>query len=47
MWTARAIEQAGKGVFSENIIDDVTPTRLAKYFLKVGDQYQISKDIRR
>ncbi|HJB32803.1 MAG TPA: PAS domain-containing protein [Candidatus Oscillibacter excrementavium] len=44
---SRAIEQAGKGVFSENIIDDVTPTRLAKYFLKVGDQYQISKDIRR
>ena len=44
---SRAIEQAGKGVFSENIIDDVTPARLAKYFLKVGDQYQISKDIRR
>ena len=44
---SRAIEQAGKGVFSENIIDDVTPTRLAKYFLKVGDQYQISKEIRR
>ena len=44
---SRAIEQAGKGVFSENIIDDVTPARLAKYFLKVGDQYQISKEIRR
>lgn len=44
---SRAIEQAGRGVFSENIIDDVTPTRLAKYFLKVGDQYQISKEIRR
>ena len=44
---SRAIEQAGKGVFPENIIDDVTPTRLAKYFLKVGDQYQISKEIRR
>ena len=44
---SRAIEQAGRGVFSENIIDDVTPTRLAKYFLKAGDQYQISKEIRR
>ena len=44
---SRALEQAGKGVFSENIIDDVTPDRLAKFFLKVGDQYQISKDIRR
>mgnify|MGYP000038698715 CR=1 FL=1 len=44
---SRAIEQAGKGVFSENIIDDVTPDRLAKFFLKQNDQYQISKDIRR
>ena len=44
---SRAIEQAGKGVFSENIIDDVTPDRLAKFFLKVCDQYQISKEIRR
>lgn len=43
---SRAIEQAGKGVFSENIIDDVTPGRLAKHFLKVGDQYQISRSIR-
>ena len=44
---SRAIEQAGKGIFSENIIDDVTPNRLAKLFLKVGDQYHISKSIRR
>ena len=44
---SRAIEQAGKGVFSENILDDVTPDRLAKFFLKVGDQYQISKALRR
>ena len=44
---SRAIEQAGKGTFSENIIDDITPARLAKYFLKVGAQYQISKEIRR
>ena len=44
---SRAIEQAGKGVFSENIIDDVTPDRLAKYFIKVGDQYHISKSLRR
>ena len=44
---SRAIEQAGKGVFSENIIDDVTPDRLAKFFLKINDQYQISKEIRR
>ncbi len=44
---SRAIEQAGKGFFSENIIDDVTPDRLARFFVKQNDQYQISKDIRR
>ena len=44
---SRALEQASKGIFSENIIDDVTPDRLAKFFLKLNDQYQISKEIRR
>lgn len=44
---SRAIEQAGKGIFSENIIDDITPGRLAKHFIKTGDQYQISKEVRR
>ena len=43
----RAIEQAGKGIFSENIIDDVTSDRLAKFFLKLNDRYQISREIRR
>lgn len=44
---AKAIETAGKGVFSESIVDDVSPERLSKYFSKRNDQYQISKDIRR
>lgn len=44
---SRAIEQAGKGFYSENIIDDVAPERLAKYFVKQNHQYQISKEIRR
>ena len=43
----QAIEQAGKGVFSESIIEDVSPERLAKYFMKRNDQYAISKSIRR
>ncbi len=43
----QAIEQAGRGVFQENIIDDVSPERLAKYFIKRNDQYHISKAIRR
>ena len=44
---SRAIEQAGRGIFSENIIDDVSPERLSKYFMKQGDQYHIAKSIRR
>ena len=43
----KAIEQAGKGVFSENILDDVSSERLAKYFSKKNEQYHISKEIRR
>ena len=43
----RAIEQAGKGIFSESILDDVSPERLARFFTKKNDQYMISKDIRR
>lgn len=30
----RAIEQAGKGIFTESILEDVSPERLAKYFTK-------------
>ena len=44
---SKSIEQASKGTFSENIIDDVSPDRLARFFIKQNDQYQISKEIRR
>ncbi|MDO5134993.1 MAG: chemotaxis protein CheB [Eubacteriales bacterium] len=44
---AGSIERAGKGIYSENIVDDVTPDRLAKFFVKHGDHYHIAKDIRR
>ncbi|HJA68226.1 MAG TPA: PAS domain-containing protein [Candidatus Mediterraneibacter cottocaccae] len=43
----KAIEQAGKGVFTESILDDVSSERLAKFFTKKNDQYTISKEIRR
>lgn len=43
----RAIEQAGKGAYSENIIDDVSADRLTRFFTKHNDQYHISKAIRR
>lgn len=44
---SKAIEQAGKGVYSENIVEDVSIDRLAKFFTRRGDQYVISKEIRR
>ena len=43
----RAIEQAGKGLFTESILDDVSSERLARFFSKKNDQYAISKEIRR
>ena len=43
----KAVEQAGKGVFSESILDDVSSERLARFFTKKNDQYIISKEIRR
>lgn len=43
----KAIEQAGKGVFSESIVDDVSAERLTRFFIKRNDQYQICKDIRK
>ena len=44
---SKAVEQASKGIYSENIIDDVSSDRLAKFFIKQNDQYQIVRDIRR
>lgn len=42
-----AVEIAGKGVYAENIADNVDADRLLKYFYKKGDKYIISKDIHR
>ena len=44
---SRAIEQAGKGVYTESILDDVSTERLARFFTKKNEQYIISKEIRR
>lgn len=42
-----AIEQARKGYYPDNITADVTPERLARYFVpEEGGGYRISKDIR-
>ncbi len=42
-----AVEFASRGVYCENIVDDVTNERLQKYFMKKGDSYVINKDIRK
>ena len=42
----KAIEKAGKGVFPESIIEDVSSERLARFFVKRDDTYHISKEIR-
>ena len=44
---SKSIEKASKGIYSENIIDDVSADRLAKFFVKQNDQYQIVREIRR
>lgn len=42
-----AIQKAGKGIFTESIVADVTEERLAKYFVKKDDLYYISPVIRK
>ncbi len=42
----RALARARSGVFSENIVNEVSPPRLRRYFAKVPGGYQISKAVR-
>lgn len=41
-----ALEKARAGIYPENIILDVSPERLRRFFIKVNGGYQISKTIR-
>jgi two-component system CheB/CheR fusion protein len=41
-----AIEKARKGVFPSNIVTDVSPERLARYFINDNDGYRINAAIR-
>lgn len=43
---ADAIEKARRGVFPDNIVGDVSPERLARYFISDGGSYRVSKEIR-
>ena len=42
-----AVTFAGKGVYSENIIDSVSPARLSRYFTRQNTTYTINRDIRK
>ena len=44
---SKAIEQAGKGCYSANIVDDVSSDRLSRFFIKQNDHYQVSRDLRK
>jgi len=41
-----AIEKGRAGFYAENIVSDVSPSRLARFFTKVPGGYRVSKDIR-
>ena len=41
-----AIEKARQGLYPDNIVKDVSPERLRRFFTKVEQGYQVSKDIR-
>lgn len=41
-----AIETARNGIYYGNIIADVSPERLERFFLKQGEKYQVKKELR-
>ncbi len=43
----QAVEQAGRGVFPASIASDLTKERLEQFFIKYGDTYQFSPQLRK
>ncbi len=43
---ARAIDKARTGVYVQNIVSDVSPERLKRFFTKEGNYYRLKSDIR-
>ncbi len=41
-----AIDKARAGVYSENIVSDISPERLRRYFNRLDNGYQIKKEVR-
>ncbi|MEJ2425836.1 MAG: CheR family methyltransferase [Candidatus Thiodiazotropha sp.] len=42
----RAIDQARQGIYSKRIVDEMSPGRLKRFFVKVSGGYQVNKAIR-
>ena len=40
------VEMASRGCYTESIVADVNPRRLARYFRKTGEDFQITEEIR-
>lgn len=43
---ADAVEIARRGVFSSNIVADVSPERISRYFIAEADSYRVNAAIR-
>ena len=41
-----AIEQARKGIYIANIVNNVSPNRLSRFFVKTDNQYRVNAEIR-
>jgi two-component system CheB/CheR fusion protein len=41
-----SLERAARAVYDEEAVQNVTPERLARYFLRVGNTYQVVPDLR-
>ena len=44
--SAPAVDSARSGTYSETAVANVSPERLKRFFVKVGDRYQIGKQVR-
>lgn len=42
----RALRTAARGVYPDSIAADVSPERLQRFFVKDGDQYRVSRELR-
>lgn len=42
-----SIEKAGRGIYEESSVGDLSPERLKRYFIKKGSVYQVTQELRK